>query len=167
MTLQAKLYLLDTNVISDMMRNPAGTVAQRVFLIAANESNSKVCTSVVVECELLFGLRRRTNPHWSTQFKRVMASIDVLALESTVATHYADLRARLELSGTPIGPTTPSSPPTRWRWVPRWCQVTQNLPACPGCRWKTGCCQPRHKNEFSSWLIWRQVITKKYQQSSP
>ncbi|MFZ2123368.1 MAG: type II toxin-antitoxin system VapC family toxin [Rhodoferax sp.] len=104
MTLQAKLYLLDTNVISDMMRNPAGTVAQRVFLIAANESNSKVCTSVVVECELLFGLRRRTNPHWSTQFKRVMASIDVLALESTVATHYADLRARLELSGTPIGP---------------------------------------------------------------
>jgi tRNA(fMet)-specific endonuclease VapC len=104
MTLQAKLYLLDTNVISDMMRNPAGTVAQRVFLIAANESNSKVCTSVVVECELLFGLRRRTNPHWSTQFKRVMASIDVLALESTVATHYADLRARLELSGTPTGP---------------------------------------------------------------
>lgn len=104
MMLEPKLYLLDTNVISDMMRNPAGNVAQRALLIAANEPNNKVCTSVVVECELLFGLRRRTNPRWSTQFNRVMASIDVLALESAVATHYADLRTHLELSGTPIGP---------------------------------------------------------------
>lgn len=101
---EPKLYLLDTNVISDMMRNPTGTVAQRVLLIAAHEPDSKVCTSVVVECELLFGLRKRTSPHWSTQFKRVMDSIEVFALESAVATHYADLRARLELSGTPIGP---------------------------------------------------------------
>ncbi|PKO61763.1 MAG: VapC toxin family PIN domain ribonuclease [Betaproteobacteria bacterium HGW-Betaproteobacteria-18] len=98
------LYLLDTNVISDMMRNPAGTAAQRALFVAANGQNSKVCTSVVVQCELLFGLRRRTNPRWSTQYKHVMASIDVLALESNVATHYADLRTQLELSGTPIGP---------------------------------------------------------------
>jgi tRNA(fMet)-specific endonuclease VapC len=86
------------------MRNPSGNVAQRALLIAANEPNSKVCTSVVVECELLFGLRRRTNPRWSAHYDRVMASIDVLALESTVATHYAELRTVLELSGTPIGP---------------------------------------------------------------
>jgi tRNA(fMet)-specific endonuclease VapC len=99
-----KLYLLDTNAISDMMRNPAGTAAQRALLIAANEPDSKVCTSVVVQCELLFGLRRRTNLRWSTQYERVMASIDVLALESAVATHYANLRTQLELSGTPIGP---------------------------------------------------------------
>jgi tRNA(fMet)-specific endonuclease VapC len=99
-----KLYLLDTNVISDMMRNPAGTAAQRALLIAANEPNSKVCTSVVVQCELLFGLRRRTNPRWSKQYESVMTSIDVLALESAVATHYAELRTDLELSGTPIGP---------------------------------------------------------------
>ena len=104
MMLEPKLYLLDTNVISDMMRNPVGTAAQHALLIAANEPSSKVCTSVVAQCELLFGLRRRTSPHWSTQYERVMASIDVLALESTVATHYAELRTHLELSGTPIGP---------------------------------------------------------------
>ncbi len=104
MVFDPKLYLLDTNVISDLMRNPAGTAAQRALLIAANEQNSKVCTNVVVQCELLFGLRRRTNPRWSAQYSRVMASIDVLALESTVAPHYADLRTHLELSGTPIGP---------------------------------------------------------------
>jgi tRNA(fMet)-specific endonuclease VapC len=104
MMLDTKLYLLDTNVISDMMRNPTGKAAQCVLLIATNEPNSKVCTSVVVECELLFGLRRRTSPRWSEQFKRVMDSIDVLALESAVGTHYADLRTLLEQSGTPIGP---------------------------------------------------------------
>ena len=43
-----KLSLLDTNVISDMMRNPAGVAAQRAVSIAANEQNSKVSTSVVV-----------------------------------------------------------------------------------------------------------------------
>jgi len=104
MMLDAKLYLLDTNVISDMMRNPAGSAAQRALLLAANEPGSKVCTSVVVQCELLFGLRRRPNPRWSTQYERVMASIDVLALEPPVATHYAELRTDLERSGTPIGP---------------------------------------------------------------
>jgi len=103
MLLNTKLYLLDTNVISDMMRNPAGTAAQHALFIAANEPNSKVCTSVVVQCKLLFGLRRRTHPRWSAQYHCVMASIDVLDLESTVATHYADLRTQLELSGTPIG----------------------------------------------------------------
>lgn len=33
-----------------------------------------------------------------------MTWIDVLALESAVATHYAELRTLLEQSGTPIGP---------------------------------------------------------------
>ena len=99
-----KLYLLDTNVISDMMRNPAGMAAQRALSVAANEQNSKVCTSVVVQCELLSGLRRRTNTRWTTQYDCVMTSIDVLALESNVAMYSADLRTQLELSRTPIGP---------------------------------------------------------------
>jgi len=101
--LDAKLYLLDTNVISDMMRDPAGTTTKHAWLIATNEHGSKVCTSAVAQCELLFGLRRRPNPLWSAQYERVMASIDVLALEPTVATHYAELRSGLERSGTPIG----------------------------------------------------------------
>ncbi|MBE0474403.1 MAG: type II toxin-antitoxin system VapC family toxin [Rhodoferax sp.] len=100
----ATLYLLDTNVISDMMRNPVGTAVRYAQLLAANEPDSKVCTSVVVQCELLFGLRRHTSPRWSTQYERVMNAIDVLALESSVAPYYAELRTQLETAGTPIGP---------------------------------------------------------------
>lgn len=103
MMLDTTLYLLDTNVISDMMRNPTGTAAQHALLVSANQADSKVCTSVVVQCELLFGLRRRTHPRWATQYQRVMESIDVLGLDSTAATHYAELRTFLEQAGTPIG----------------------------------------------------------------
>lgn len=160
MMLEPKLYLLDTNVISDMMRNPTGTAAQRVLLIAANEPNSKVCTSVVVECELLFGLRRRTNPHWSTQFKRVMTSIDVLNLESIVAPHYADLRTQLELSGTPIGPNDTLIAAHALTLGATLVSGDSEFARVPGCRWKIGCWQPRHKNEFSCWLISGQAIQK-------
>jgi tRNA(fMet)-specific endonuclease VapC len=101
---QATLYLLDTNIISDLMRNPSGMAAQRVLASAAQGSNAKVCTSIIVQCELLFGLRKRSSPRWLAQYHRVMFPINVLPLESAAAEHYANLRAQLELAGTPIGP---------------------------------------------------------------
>ena len=41
-------YLLDTNIISDLLRNPAGKVAQQVKRVG----ESKVCTSIIVAAEL-------------------------------------------------------------------------------------------------------------------
>ena len=41
-------YLLDTNTLSDLIRNPQGLVAQRISL--AREST--VCTSIIVAAEL-------------------------------------------------------------------------------------------------------------------
>lgn len=100
---QATLYLLDTNIISDMMRNPSGVAAQRVLNSSAQGSDAKVCTSIIVQCELLFGLRKRSSPRWLAQYQKVMAPINVLPLESGVADHYAKLRTALEEAGTPIG----------------------------------------------------------------
>lgn len=97
------LYLLDTNAISDMMRNPQGLVAQRVLSASANGSQDTVCTSVIVECELMFGLQRRISPKWMIQYQRVMATIPVLPLDSQIVSHYAQLRSQLEGAGTPIG----------------------------------------------------------------
>ena len=100
---QATLYLLDTNILSDMMRNPAGVAAQRVLTSSAQGSNAMVCTSIIVQCELLFGLRKRSNPRWLAQYQWVMAPINVLPLESGAADYYAQLRTHLEQQGTPIG----------------------------------------------------------------
>lgn len=70
----APLYLLDTNVMSDMMRNPLGNTVQRFRKVLADHDAATVCTSVVVECELLFGLRRRTHPRWQTHYELLMDS---------------------------------------------------------------------------------------------
>ncbi len=97
-------YLLDTNILSDMMRNPSGIAAQRFQQVARSARNLRLCTSVVVQCELLFGLRRRTNPRWQMHYETVLASVELLPLNSTVVPSYANLRSLLELAGTPIGP---------------------------------------------------------------
>ena len=97
-------YLLDTNILSDMMRNPSGVAAQRFQKLAQSAPNVKLCTSVVVQCELLFGLRRRTHPRWQTHYEKLLESVELLPLNSAVVPSYASLRSLLESTGTPIGP---------------------------------------------------------------
>lgn len=96
-------YLFDTNILSDMMRNPNGVASQRFQQIAKSTPDIRLCTSVVVQCELLFGLRRRTNPRWQTHYEKVLESVEILPLTSTVVPSYASLRSTLEAAGTPIG----------------------------------------------------------------
>jgi tRNA(fMet)-specific endonuclease VapC len=47
-------YLLDTNVASDFVRNPHGRIAQHIRRIG----ESRICTSIMVAAELLYGRRR-------------------------------------------------------------------------------------------------------------
>jgi tRNA(fMet)-specific endonuclease VapC len=100
----AHTYLLDTNIISHVMRNPTGLVAQRIFGREEQDGNSTVCTSLVVQCELLFGLHKLPNPKWERQYQRAMACITVEPLGQEVVAHYATVRAYLEAKGQPIGP---------------------------------------------------------------
>jgi tRNA(fMet)-specific endonuclease VapC len=44
-------YLLDTNVVSDLVRDPQGKVAQRIRKVGEGE----VCTSIIVAAELRYG----------------------------------------------------------------------------------------------------------------
>lgn len=97
------LYLLDTNIISDLMRHPSGNAAQHVAHKARHNKAHGMATSVIVQCELLFGMRRLTSPRWQQQYRSVMNSLEVLPLEQEASQAYADLRAGLEAAGTPIG----------------------------------------------------------------
>ena len=98
------IYLLDTNILSDMMRLPEGVAAQRFFEVAQKNPKARFCTSVIVQCELLFGIRRRTDSRWQSRYERVLDSVDVLPLTPDSCSHYAALRSHLETAGTPIGP---------------------------------------------------------------
>ena len=97
-------YLLDTNILSDLMRNPDGAASQRFQQVAKSTPDVRLCTSVIVQCELLFGLRRRTNPRWHAYYDKVLESVELLPLDSNAVPSYANLRSLLESAGTPIGP---------------------------------------------------------------
>lgn len=93
-------YLLDTNILSDLIRHPAGPAARRI----AEVGEETVCTSIIVACELRFGAQKKNSPELSSRVEQVLANLDVLPLDGEADRHYARLRAHLEARGTPIGP---------------------------------------------------------------
>lgn len=63
-----------------------------------------MCTSIIVACEIRFGIVRNGDTALTRQMERVLNAIEILPLEPPVDEHYADIRAALERAGTPIGP---------------------------------------------------------------
>jgi tRNA(fMet)-specific endonuclease VapC len=92
-------FLLDTNIFSDLVRNPRGLVARRI----AEIGEDLICTSIIVAAELRYGAAKRASSRLSEQLESVLGAVDVLALEPPVDVVYGELRARLERNGQPIG----------------------------------------------------------------
>lgn len=93
-------YLLDTNIVSDLVRNPRGRVKDSI----ARHGENSVCTSIIVASELRFGARKRNSRRLAGQLEIVLSALQVLALDQPADAHYARLRHTLESKGTPIGP---------------------------------------------------------------
>ncbi|MDA8383406.1 MAG: type II toxin-antitoxin system VapC family toxin [Betaproteobacteria bacterium] len=92
-------YLLDTNIVSDLVRNPQGRVAECISKIG----EARVCTSIIVAAELRYGAAKRGSPRLTAQLEAVLGALDVLPLEAPADAAYGRVRARLEQAGTPIG----------------------------------------------------------------
>lgn len=95
----AQRYLLDTNVLSDLIKHPAGVVSTRIAAIG----EEGVCTSIVVACELRYGAAKKGSPALSTRVDQLLSAIEVLPLDEGVDAKYGDIRTALEKAGTPIG----------------------------------------------------------------
>ena len=67
-------------------------------------AETRVCTSIVVECALRYGVATEGSARLSAQLEQVLRVLPILALETGVDRHYGDIRADLERRGTPIGP---------------------------------------------------------------
>ena len=93
-------YLLDTNVVSDLVRHPRGVIAKRISL----EGEGNVCTSIIVASELRFGAHKRNSKQLTRQLDLVLSVLQIMPFESPAEQHYAKLRVYLEERGTPIGP---------------------------------------------------------------
>jgi len=92
-------YLLDTNIVSNLVKDPHGRVADRIKAIG--ESN--ICTSIIVAAELRYGTTKKTSPRLSAQVEAVLGAIDTLPFESPADEIYGAVRTQLELAGTPVG----------------------------------------------------------------
>jgi tRNA(fMet)-specific endonuclease VapC len=92
-------YLLDTNIVSDVVRNPQGRVTQRIRRVG----EAQVCTSIIVAAELRYGSAKKGSPRLAAQLAAVLSALEVLPLEAPADLTYGLLRARLERSGKLIG----------------------------------------------------------------
>jgi len=93
-------FLLDTNILSDLVRNPQGAVTNHIL----QEGEGSICTSIVVAAELRFGAEKRESRRLSTQLETILSAIEILPMEEPTDRQYAKLRYHLEKAGTPIGP---------------------------------------------------------------
>jgi tRNA(fMet)-specific endonuclease VapC len=93
-------YLLDTNIVSDLARHPDGRVVQRIAAVGVE----RIGISIIVACELRFGVTKSGSQRLARHVNLVLEQVVILPMEPPVEEHYADIRNTLERAGTPIGP---------------------------------------------------------------
>jgi tRNA(fMet)-specific endonuclease VapC len=92
--------MLDTNVVSYILRDPRGYARRRV----KEFGDEGLAVSVIVAAELLFGVAKRGSAALARQIEAVLGELEVLPFEPPADREYARIRAALEGEGRPIGP---------------------------------------------------------------
>ena len=93
------LYLLDTNILSDLISNARGEAAAR--LIALDPAD--VCTSIVVASELRYGCQKKGSTQLTTRVDAALAGLAIKPLGVDAHIRYGELRTALEQRGAMIG----------------------------------------------------------------
>ena len=92
-------YLLDTNIISDLIRNPQGKAARRI----AKAGDDNICTSIIVAAELRYGCAKSGSMRLLKAVEDLLGEIAVLPFDVPADTGYGRIRRELEAAGKPIG----------------------------------------------------------------
>ena len=92
-------YLLDTNILSDLIRHPDGLVARRVEQVGQKE----IFTSIIVAAELRYGCAKKGSAKLLERVQGLLETIPVLSLDMPTDAQYGLIRAELEAAGQPIG----------------------------------------------------------------
>lgn len=93
-------YLLDTNIISELVRQPQGQVANRI----AEVGEDSICTSIVVAAELRYGAEKSESKQLSERVDLLLSALEVLPLEPPADRRYGEVRNHLAQQGTPVSP---------------------------------------------------------------
>ncbi|WP_414643010.1 type II toxin-antitoxin system VapC family toxin [Bradyrhizobium sp.] len=91
--------MLDTNIISDLIRKPQGKAARRIARVGENN----ICTSVIVATELRYGCAKSGSKRLLKAVEDLLGEITVLPFDVPADAEYGAIRSELETAGTPIG----------------------------------------------------------------
>ncbi len=94
------MYLLDTNMISEIAKNPTGEAARRFSELPSDD----LCTSVVVSAEVLFGFENGAGEKTRRAMTGVLNALHVLNLEPPADKIYAETRAAMSKMGKAVTP---------------------------------------------------------------
>ena len=92
-------FLLDTNIISDLVRDPQGRASAKI----AELGEDAVATSIIVAAELRYGAAKKGSQRLAAQLETILAALEVIPLEAPADATYGATRIALEAAGTPIG----------------------------------------------------------------
>jgi len=92
-------YMLDTNIISDLIRNPQGKAARRI----AKAGEDNICTSIILAAELRYGCAKSGSQRLLKAVEDLLGEIAVLPFDIPADTDYGGIRSELEAAGKPIG----------------------------------------------------------------
>lgn len=93
-------FLLDTNILSDLVRNPSGRIADAIRLAG----DAGITTSIIVAAELRYGAAKRGSERLTNQLETILGAMEILPFEEPADAFYGRLRAELERRGQLIGP---------------------------------------------------------------
>ncbi len=74
--MSSRRYLLDTNILSDLVRRPQGAAERHIDRVGFRN----VCISVIVACEARFGILKNGSERLSQQIELILSKLDVLPL---------------------------------------------------------------------------------------
>jgi tRNA(fMet)-specific endonuclease VapC len=93
-------YMLDTNVVSDLIRNPGGRAAERLRAVG----DAGLAVSIITACELRFGAAKSGSLRLKSRVDAILEALDVIAFDVPADAEYAAIRRELEAAGKAIGP---------------------------------------------------------------
>lgn len=91
-------FLLDTNAISELVRDPGGRIGGKYL------ANIGACfTSVIVASEVEYGIAKHPGRIGARDAQRFLEETPIAPFEYPAEAHYGRIRAHLEQAGNPIG----------------------------------------------------------------
>jgi tRNA(fMet)-specific endonuclease VapC len=80
--------MLDTNIVSDILRNPGGKSAERLRKVG----DHGLAVSIISAAELRFGAAKSGSPRLSARLDALLQTLDVLAFDAPADAEYAAIR---------------------------------------------------------------------------